>query len=144
MFSADAVRGAGLGRLLLRLCVLCCAGLALLGHGGERAARPLSILLTNDDGWDAPGITAMFDALQRAGHDVTLVAPLQQQSGKGGSFNSAFGSKVALLEQPMLLNINVPVPYAAVKGIQIAPLASAQMVRMRWTALGDLVTAGTG
>ena len=42
---------------------------------------PLDILLTNDDGYDAPGIRAMHQALKAAGHRVTLVAPAQQQSG---------------------------------------------------------------
>jgi len=43
--------------------------------------RPLRILLTNDDGWDKPGITAAYEALTAAGHDVTLVAPKTNQSG---------------------------------------------------------------
>ena len=43
---------------------------------------PLSILLVNDDGWDAPGITAVYDALREDGHDVTMVAPLENQSGR--------------------------------------------------------------
>jgi 5'/3'-nucleotidase SurE len=44
----------------------------------------LRILLTNDDGWNAAGITAVYDALVAAGHDVTVVAPLTNQSGVGG------------------------------------------------------------
>ena len=49
------------------------------------AAEPalLNILLTNDDGYDTPGIKAVHEALIAAGHDVTLVAPLQNQSGSG-------------------------------------------------------------
>ncbi|MCL3817729.1 5'/3'-nucleotidase SurE [Aeromicrobium wangtongii] len=43
---------------------------------------PLSILLVNDDGWDAPGITAAYDALTAAGHEVTMVAPAANQSGR--------------------------------------------------------------
>jgi broad specificity polyphosphatase/5'/3'-nucleotidase SurE/uncharacterized membrane protein len=50
-------------------------------YAGERA--PLRILLTNDDGYDAPGIRAMHEHLVAAGHDVTLVAPLSDQSGSG-------------------------------------------------------------
>lgn len=42
---------------------------------------PLRILLTNDDGWDAPGIAAMYDALVEAGHDVRLVGPAENYSG---------------------------------------------------------------
>jgi len=42
------------------------------------------ILLTNDDGVDAVGIRALFDALS-ADHDVTVVAPESNQSGVGGA-----------------------------------------------------------
>lgn len=41
----------------------------------------LDILLTNDDGWSAPGINAVYDALVAAGHHVTMVAPATNQSG---------------------------------------------------------------
>lgn len=41
----------------------------------------LDILLTNDDGWSAPGITAVYQSLVEAGHDVTLVATAKNQSG---------------------------------------------------------------
>jgi 5'-nucleotidase len=61
---------------------------ALVGSGCAAqisAAEPASlrILLTNDDGYDTPGITAVREALIAAGHDVTLVAPLSDQSGSG-------------------------------------------------------------
>lgn len=46
--------------------------------------KPLRILLTNDDGWNAPGIVAVHKALVAAGHEVTVVAPLSNQSGVGG------------------------------------------------------------
>ncbi|WP_433215086.1 5'/3'-nucleotidase SurE [Microtetraspora malaysiensis] len=45
------------------------------------SARPLTILLSNDDGYSAPGIKAVFDKLTAAGHDVTIVAPAANQSG---------------------------------------------------------------
>ena len=44
---------------------------------------PLRILLTNDDGYDSPGIKIVHESLLAAGHDVTLVAPLSNQSGSG-------------------------------------------------------------
>ncbi|WP_051033773.1 5'/3'-nucleotidase SurE [Rhodococcus sp. JVH1] len=52
----------------------------------ESSGTPASlrILLTNDDGWNAPGIRAVYAALEGAGHDVTVVAPLKSQSGMGG------------------------------------------------------------
>lgn len=64
---------------------------ALAGCSGgdeQRDARrdavtgPLNVLMVNDDGWDAPGITAAYDALVAAGHRVTVVAPLVNQSGR--------------------------------------------------------------
>ncbi len=39
----------------------------------------MKILLTNDDGIDAPGIEAMYDALQGLG-DITVIAPASVQS----------------------------------------------------------------
>lgn len=54
-------------------------------------------MLTNDDGYLAPGLTAMRDALCEEGHDVTVVGPAGDQSGAGtairgpGGFGSPFG-----------------------------------------------------
>ncbi len=62
-------------------------------------AGPLAVLLTNDDGFDSPGIRAMRGALLAAGHDVTIVAPLDQQSGKGGSLDTDVGGFVDVIEQ---------------------------------------------
>ena len=44
-------------------------------------ARP-TVVLTNDDGIDAPGIAALHDALREVA-DVTVVAPVENQSGVG-------------------------------------------------------------
>jgi len=52
------------------------------------AGASLRILLTNDDGYDAPGLRALRDALVAAGHEVVTVAPAHNQSGKGGSMNT--------------------------------------------------------
>ena len=46
-------------------------------------SEPLRILLTNDDGFDSPGIQAVHDSLVAAGHEVILVAPLGNQSSSG-------------------------------------------------------------
>lgn len=56
---------------------------------------PLRILLTNDDGYDAPGIRKAYDRLTAAGHDVTIVAPLTNQSGTGTKVTSAASVAVA-------------------------------------------------
>jgi 5'-nucleotidase len=47
----------------------------------------LVVALSNDDGWDAPGIQAMKVALEGAGHTVTLAGPLDEQSGSSAAIN---------------------------------------------------------
>lgn len=47
------------------------------------ASAPLKILLTNDDGYSAPGIQILRSALVAAGHNAVIVAPRTNQSGKG-------------------------------------------------------------
>jgi len=44
-------------------------------------ASALDILLTNDDGFTAPGLQVMAEALTKAGHTVTVAAPETDQSG---------------------------------------------------------------
>ena len=51
----------------------------------KRGGTEMKILLTNDDGYGAPGIEALRIALQAAGHEVTVVAPSEQRSGAGHS-----------------------------------------------------------
>jgi 5'/3'-nucleotidase SurE len=62
------------------------------------ASNALNILLTNDDGWDSAGITATRSALIAAGHTVTLVGPLANQSGKGGSLIADNAVVVAVVQ----------------------------------------------
>jgi 5'/3'-nucleotidase SurE len=62
--------------------------LAFALAGSLPASAQLNILLTNDDGYDAPGITILRAELLAAGHQVTVVAPAENQSGKGGSINT--------------------------------------------------------
>ncbi len=45
----------------------------------------MRILLTNDDGYLAQGIRAVFASLIQAGHDVIMVAPERNSSGAGQS-----------------------------------------------------------
>ncbi len=60
----------------------------------QASPGPLRIMLTNDDGWNAAGITAVYDALVAAGHQVTLVAPLTNQSGVGA--RATFGGSLTV------------------------------------------------
>ena len=74
--------------LALFSCLLLLAPVPALSVGGDREPLDLRILLTNDDGFDSAGIEALRNALLAAGHDVVVVAPATQQSGKGGSINT--------------------------------------------------------
>jgi 5'-nucleotidase len=51
----------------------------------------MRILVTNDDGVDAPGIHALAAALVGDGHDVYVVAPTDDRSGAGASIGRMFG-----------------------------------------------------
>lgn len=51
----------------------------------DSASRP-HLLLTNDDGIDAPGLAAMREELRAVG-EVTVVAPAADQSGRGRTRN---------------------------------------------------------
>lgn len=52
----------------------------------EAAVEPLQILVSNDDGYSAEGIDALVEGLKTLeGVEVTVVAPLDQQSGTGGN-----------------------------------------------------------
>jgi len=44
------------------------------------------VLLTNDDGFDAPGLAALTDVARQIAHEVWIVAPQFDQSGMGQSF----------------------------------------------------------
>ena len=50
----------------------------------NRQAPPYRILVSNDDGVRAPGLAALAQVLQAIG-EVTIVAPAENQSGKGHS-----------------------------------------------------------
>ena len=43
----------------------------------------MRILVTNDDGFDAPGLAVLARAFAEAGHEVLVVAPLVEASGSG-------------------------------------------------------------
>lgn len=57
-------------------------------------ASALNIALTNDDGWDAPGIQAMKAALVAAGHNVVMAGSLTGQSGSSAALNFFEGLEI--------------------------------------------------
>jgi len=65
--------------------IACVAGLFAAGAlPGLAQQAPFTILVTNDDGYSAPGLRALAEALKPLG-EVIVVAPAQNQSGKGHS-----------------------------------------------------------
>ncbi len=74
--------------------------LPLSATGGEETSLPdsskntvcdgkLDILLSNDDGFDKPGIVALQQALSQAKHHVVLAAPAKNASGSSASITFA-------------------------------------------------------
>lgn len=49
------------------------------------APEQLRVLITNDDGYQAPGIRALAPAIAALGYDVLVVAPLEDESGVGSA-----------------------------------------------------------
>lgn len=60
----------------------------------QQMSRP-NILLTNDDGIDAPGLASLYEELTAIG-DVTVIAPAENQSGVGRTRNGS----VTLADHP--------------------------------------------
>ena len=58
----------------------------------------MQLLLTNDDGVDAPGILALARRLHADGHQLTLAAPFHETSGSGTSVGSQLDGRVTLSE----------------------------------------------
>ena len=58
----------------------------------------MNILLTNDDGIYADGISAMYQALLKAGHQVEVVAPSSERSAVGHAITVSDPLKVSFVE----------------------------------------------
>jgi 5'-nucleotidase len=79
--------------VVLAMVVVAVGGsLSAAGAVSRTAGEPeetLRILVTNDDGIGAPGITAVVNALQALPNvEVTVIAPAVNQSGTGANFNT--------------------------------------------------------
>lgn len=60
----------------------------------SKASGPLRILITNDDGIDAPGIRLLEKIADRLAGEVWVVAPVREQSGKAHGITIHTGLKV--------------------------------------------------
>ena len=70
-------------RLMIFLLILCVSTTVMTGSSQSVSSR-FTILLSNDDGYDAPGLRALIEALRPVG-EVIVAAPAVEQSGKGHS-----------------------------------------------------------
>ncbi|MBN6054971.1 5'/3'-nucleotidase SurE, partial [Nonomuraea sp. RK-328] len=61
--------------------------------------QPLRILLTNDDGYSSTYLHQLRQALQAAGHEVTVVAPAADSSASGTLINARFGGTLEAAKQ---------------------------------------------
>ena len=52
-------------------------------QGMLSASEKMTVLLTNDDGYLSEGVSVLYGELTAVGYDVTVVAPLNQQSATG-------------------------------------------------------------
>lgn len=66
----------------------------------------MHFLITNDDGFDAPGLTALHAALARIG-EVTVVAPAVCHSSRGHAVDTRNRIRVERLEHPAMGQITV-------------------------------------
>ena len=99
---------------------------ALLGLSGlpALAEEPrLRIALTNDDGWQAEGIQALFRSFEGAGHDVMLAAPADQQSGSSAAFN--LGKLRVVREAEAQFSVHACVNGNCTSGLGAEPATSA-------------------
>jgi len=97
------------------------------------------ILVTNDDGVDAPGIVPLAAALADDGHDVLVVAPSSDRSGSGAALGQFWGP-----EPPPV----VPVVWEARPDIPVHSIDAPPGTAVLATVLGgfgerpDLVVSG--
>ena len=94
--------------VLLKYFVLACLLLSPFSLADENPQacpdKTLDILLTNDDGFDKPGIRALLQVFKQAGHHVVLAAPAKNASG--GSASVTFAAIAVTETEPDVFAIN--------------------------------------
>ena len=99
----------------------------------------MKILITNDDGIDAPGIRSLARAVDRAGHDLVVAAPLREASGSSAAMTAVEQDGTIVVERRQLTGAdNVPAYAVAASPAFIVLLA----LREAFGAVPDLVMSG--
>jgi 5'-nucleotidase len=97
------------------------------------------VLVTNDDGIDAPGIAALAAAVHDAGHDTLVLAPLDERSGASAAIGTLSQTTSLRVERRSWDHL----PGAQVVGLEAAPALC--VISARLGAFGDapsLVVSG--
>jgi 5'-nucleotidase len=99
----------------------------------------MRILVTNDDGIDAPGIRFLARAAARDGHDVVVAAPLREASGSSAAVTAVEQDGLIVVERHDLAGVrNVPAYAVAASPAFIVLLA----LRDAFGAPPDVVLSG--
>ncbi|MGK5627817.1 5'/3'-nucleotidase SurE [Streptomyces sp. URMC 123] len=90
----------------------------------------MRVLVTNDDGVEAPGLRALAGAVAATGHEVSVVAPLDDRSGAGSALDHGLG-------RPLVTRaITVPeLPDVPFTGVEGTPALAVLLSRL--AAFGD-------
>jgi 5'-nucleotidase len=97
------------------------------------------ILITNDDGIDAPGIRVLTRAVARAGHDLVVAAPLKEASGSSAAMTAVEQDGRIVVERRELAGAkNVPAYGVAASPAFIVLLA----LRDAFGPVPDVVLSG--
>jgi 5'-nucleotidase len=69
----------------------------------------MRILVTNDDGVQAPGLAALARRLAADGHDVVVIAPAEDHTGAGGAIGPLHLMRPMSFERVRLSGVEVPI-----------------------------------
>ncbi len=99
----------------------------------------MRVLITNDDGIDAPGLRVLARAAVRDGHDVVVAAPLTEASGSGTAMTAVRQDGRVVVQSRSLAGLrNVPAYGVAASPAFIVLLA----LRAAWGDAPDVVLSG--
>jgi len=93
------------------------------------------VLITNDDGYQAPGIRALAPAIAELGYDVLVVAPLDDQSGVGSARAGMIGRPIRTVSE-----VSEGVTYTGIDGTPALAVTLATVGS--FGAAPDLVLSG--
>ncbi|MBV9254502.1 MAG: 5'/3'-nucleotidase SurE, partial [Actinobacteria bacterium] len=99
----------------------------------------MRILVTNDDGFAAPGLHALASAMREVTDDVLLVAPLEERSGSGAAIGAIHISQRVLFQPVEISGLPGMAAYAVDGPPALAVLTAA---RGGFGAPPDIVVSG--